>query len=204
MRRGGAVQPRRPTRRCSGAPQAAPAELYDRTLNMKRFRILISLVTSGVFSSYGLAADAPQKTVVAGPFEINLVVTENGDELFNSWDRPTGKPFNVVPVKVAPRGKFLSAVVLFKGCKADGSGNCNAELDIIAYDPKGKVYGEMPKVELWQKKPAPDPSYTQLSRSYMGIVIEPKDPPGTYRITAVARDLNAKAEARSEARFEVK
>ena len=95
------------------------------------------LATSAVFSSYGLAADAPQKTGVAGLFEISLVVTENGNELFNSWDRPTGRSFNVAPVKVAPRGRFLSAVVLFKGCKADGSGNCNAELDIVAYDPKG-------------------------------------------------------------------
>ena len=171
---------------------------------MKRFRILRSLVTSAVFSSYGLAADALQKTAAAGPFEINLLVTENGDELFNSWDRPTGKPFNAVPVKVAPRGKFLSAVVLFKGCKADGSGDCNAELDIVAYDPKGKIYGEMPKVELWQRKPAPGAGNTQLSRSYMGLFIEPKDLPGIYRVTAVARDLNAKSEAKSEARFEVK
>ena len=171
---------------------------------MKRFCILLSLVTSVVFSSYDLAADAPQKTAVAGPFEISLVVTENGDEFFNSWDRPTGKPFNVVPVKVAPRGKFLSAVILFKGCKADGSGNCNAELDIVAYDPKGKVYGEMPKVELWQRKPAPHAGNTQLSRSYMGLIIEPKDLPGIYRVTAVARDLNAKSEAKSEERFEVK
>jgi hypothetical protein len=171
---------------------------------MKRFHILISLVASAVFSAYGLAADAPQKAAAAGLFEISLVVTENGDELFNSWDRPKAKPFNVVPVKVAPRGKFLSAVVLFKGCKADGSGNCNAELDIVAYDPKGKVYGEMPKVELWQRKPAPEAGNTQLSRSYMGLIIEPKDLPGTYRVTAVARDLNAKSEAKSEARFEVK
>jgi len=171
---------------------------------MKHFCIFVSLVTYAVFSSYGFAADAPQKNAIAGPFEIYLVVTEHGNELFSSWDRPTGKPFSAVPVKIAPRGKFLSAIVLFKGCKADGSGNCNAELDIVAYDPKGKVYGEMPRVELWQRKPAPDPGHTQLSRSYMGIVIEPKDPPGTYRVTAVARDLNAKSEAKSEAKFEVK
>ena len=172
--------------------------------NMKHVCILVSLATSAAFSCYGFAADAPKTNAIANPFEIHVVVTEHGNELFDSWDRPTGKPFNVVPVKVASRGQFLSAVVLFKGCKADGAGNCNAELDIFAYDPNGKVYGKMPKVELWQRKPAPDPGYTQLSRSYMGIVIEPKDLPGTYRVTAAARDLNAKSEAKSEARFEVK
>jgi len=151
-----------------------------------------------------MAVDAPKNTAGPEPFEVNLTVTEKGNELFNSWDRPTGKLFKVEPIKVASRGKFLSAVVLFKGCKPDISGNCNAVIDIVAYDPKGKIYGEMPRVELWQQKPAPNSGYTQLSRSYMGLVIEPKDVPGTYRLTVVARDLNAKTEAKSEARFEVK
>jgi hypothetical protein len=150
------------------------------------------------------AADAPMKGDAPQPFEVNLTVTEKGGELFDSWARPTGKQFIVEPVNVAPRGKFLSAVVLFKGCKPDSAGNCNAVMRIVAYDPKGKVYGELPRVELWQGKPPPSGGNSQLSRSYMGLEIETKDPPGTYRITVVARDLNAKVEAMSEARFEVK
>lgn len=165
-------------------------------------RLLLFLALGA--SAAAWAVDAPKNAARPEPFEVNLMVTEKANELFNSWDRPTGKPFKVEPIKVAPRGKFLSAVVLFKGCKPDTSGNCNAVMDIVAYDPKGKIYGEMPRVELWQEKLAPDSGYTQLSRSYMGLVIEPKDLPGTYRITVVARDLNAKTEAKSEARFEVK
>ena len=141
---------------------------------------------------------------MGGTFEISVTVTEKGKQLFDSWDNSTGKPFNVEPVKIAPRGKFLSAVVLFKGCKADSAGNCNVDMDIMAYDPDGNIYGKMPSVELWQQKPAPDPGFTQLSRGFMGIVIEPKDPPGVYRVTVVARDKNAKTEAKSDARFEVK
>ncbi len=146
------------------------------------------------------------RNVAAGPsiFEVHVVVTESGDQLFDTWDRGGGKPFSIEPVKLATRGKFLSAVVVFKGCKPDASGNCNAVMDIVAYDPAGKIYGELRMVELWQRKPAPDLGYTQLSRSYMGIVIEPKDMPGTYRITVMARDLNAKTKAESETRFEVK
>ena len=151
-----------------------------------------------------MAADASKSEFAQGPFEVSIHVTSKGEELFNNWDRPTGKAFNVESLKVVPRGKFLSAVVLFKGCKPDRSGNCNAVVDIVAYDPKGKIYGQMPGVELWQQKPAPDPGYTQLSRSYTGLVIEPNDPPGIYRISAVARDLNGKSEAKSEASFEVK
>lgn len=110
-------------------------------------------------SATAWAVDAPKSAAGPEPFEVNLTVTEKGNELFNSWDRPTGKPFKIEPIKVASRGKFLSAVVLFKGCKPDTSGNCNAVMDIVAYDPKGKIYGEMPRVELWQQKPAPDSGY---------------------------------------------
>jgi hypothetical protein len=166
---------------------------------MKHLLIFLSAV-----AAVSSVAASTNKSPSPQSFEVALTVTDKGDELFNSWDRPTGKAFNVEPVKTAARGKFLSAVVLFKGCKPDSAGNCDAVMDIVAHDPKGKVYGEMPHVELWQQKPAPNPGYTQLSRSYMGIVIEPSDPTGTYRVSVVARDLNAKTEARSEARFEVK
>jgi hypothetical protein len=93
---------------------------------------------------------------------------------------------------------------MFKGCKGDASGNCNAVVDFVAYDPKGKVYGEMRGVELWEQKPAPKPGYTQLSRTYMGLVIEPQDPAGLYRVAVSVRDLNAKTNAKSETSFEVK
>ena len=171
---------------------------------MKQLRQFVLVVASIAWVVLVMAAAAPKSRFAQTTFEISIHVTSRGEELFNNWDRPTGKVFNVESFKVAPRGKFLSAVVLFKGCKPDRSRNCDVVVDIVAYDPKGKIYGQMLGVELWQRKPAPDPGYTQLSRSYMGLVIEPNDPPGTYRITAVARDLNGKSEAKSEAVFEVK
>lgn len=135
---------------------------------------------------------------------LTVIVTAKGDELFRSWDQPSGKPFTAEPAGVVRRGQFLSAVVLFKGCKADAAGNCNVEMDITAYDPKGRIYGEMPRVELWQAKPAPALAFTQLSRSFMGIVIEPSDASGKYRVSVVARDLNAKTQAKSETTFTVR
>ena len=165
----------------------------------RNFALFVAWIASPVW-----AADPPLNTLHGEGLEINVIVTEKGNELFDSWDKPTGSSFNVEPVKVASRGEFLSAIILFKGCRADGVGNCNVDMDIIAFDPTGKIYGEMPRVELWQHKPAPDPGFTQLSRGFMGIVIEPTDPPGVYRVTVVARDNNAKTESKSVARFEVK
>lgn len=134
---------------------------------------------------------------------VNVIVTAQGDALFRAWDRGT-PGFSVVPVQNPQRGQFLSAVVLFSGCKPDIAGNCNAEMDITAYDPRGNKYGAMPKAELWKAKPAPMRAATQLSREYMGVVIEPGDLAGIYRIVVVARDLNSKGEATAETTFTVK
>jgi hypothetical protein len=53
-------------------------------------------------------------------------------------------------------------------------------------------------------KARPSPGFTQLGRGYMGIVIESNDPPGTYRVTVLARDSNAKTEAKAGTTFIVK
>jgi len=147
----------------------------------------------------GSAANAQQDTGL----KIDLIVTAQGRELFESWDNPNGKPFEIAPVKIAPRGRFLSAVVLFRGCKADASGNCNVALDIVAYDPAGKVYGEIRDAELWQHRPAPAPGHTQLGVAYMGLEIELQDAAGVYRVEAVARDRNAGVETKSATQFEI-
>lgn len=163
---------------------------------------VIALIAASLCSQWIVAADAPLKDSTKG-FEISVVVTDQGNAIFDTWDNPSGKRFDVSAIKLAPRGKFLSALLMFKGCAPDTSGNCNADVDIIAYDPKGNVYGKMLGVELWQQKPVPDAGFTQLSRSYMGIVIEPKDPIGTYRVTAVARDRIGGVEAKAETQFQV-
>jgi hypothetical protein len=103
---------------------------------MKRLQIVFAVVASALLPMPALAADSPKKLGDRGPFEISVTVTDKSDELFDSWDRPTGKPFGVEPIKSALRGKLLSAVVLFKGCKPVSSGNCNAVMDITAYDPE--------------------------------------------------------------------
>ena len=133
----------------------------------------------------------------------DLYVTDKGRELFQAWETNPAGGFSVVPLKVAKRGEFLSAVILFKECTPGPDGNCDAVVDITAYDPAGKIYGEFAGEELWKGKPAPMPGQTQLSVGYMGLVIEPGDPPGQYRVVAIARDLISGKEATSEATFEV-
>ncbi len=169
--------------------------------NCARF---LAIVVTTLGTGITLAAEPKDSSRKSEGLEIHLIVTAKGGELFRTWNNPTGRPFKIDPVKVAQRGPMLSAVVLFKGCKPDPAGNCDVDLDIVAYDPAGKVYGEMKGVELWKEKAAPAPGFMQLGMDYMGIVIEPKDPSGTYRISAVARDRIAKSESKSSISFEVK
>src|SRR5438046_2669929 len=104
---------------------------------MKHAPVLLTLVAS-LCAQVALADDAPS-TRDAPAFEVTVVITDRGNAIFKDWDFSTGKTFGVDSIKIAPRGKVLSALVLFKGCKADASGTCNADVDIVAYDPSGKV-----------------------------------------------------------------
>ena len=151
-----------------------------------------------------LAGSAVAQGAEEPGLSLTVVVTANGKQLFDSWDRPSAKPFSVEPVGVASRRQFLSAVVLFKGCKPDTAGNCNVSMDITAYAPDGSKYGVMPNAELWQSKPVPSQGFTQLARDYMGIVIEPNDPSGRYRVAVVARDRIANTTVSGEATFSIK
>ena len=169
---------------------------------MGRANAALLYFSLSAMTSASYALDAPTGET-APSFNVQLIVTAKGREVLAAWERPSAVPFQIEPVRVAPRGVFLSALVLFKGCRADDSGNCNAQMDVVALDPNGRVYGTMRATELWQGKPAPPPGYTQLSLRYMGVVIEPNDPSGKYRVIVQARDLNSASSATSETTFEV-
>jgi len=160
-------------------------------------------ITVASLTALGVAAAETSSPAPSTTFELSVVVTDRGKSILDTWDYRTGQRFEISPTKVAPWGKFLSALLLFKGCRPDKRGNCNADVDIIAYDPKGNVCAKLLGVELWQQKPAPDSGVTQLGRSYMNLVIEPTDPSGTYRIVAVARDKNGKTETKAETQVQV-
>lgn len=158
-------------------------------------RLLFATLLAIAAAGQGRAADMA--------ISASLIVTTNGRELFQAWETNPAGGFSIAPVKVAKRGDFLSAVVLFMNCAADSDGNCNAELDITAFGPTGDVYGEFKGKELWVGKTAPARGHTQLGVDYMGLVIESHDPSGRYRVVATARDLVSGEAVVAEASFEV-
>ena len=118
----------------------------------------------------------------------------------SDWEKP--HPPNVSTTDVAQRGKPIVAFVVFVGCREVG-GKCNSIADFVVLRPDGTEYAAEKGAELWRDKPAPAENQLQLSTSNLGIVIEPSDPAGEYRVQVVARDLNAMQTISVEQTFKV-
>lgn len=151
-------------------------------------------------------AHAAEKPAAAPPrkLDVRVLITAEPDKVFRPTKGPDGKFSPAQPVKTAPRGKPMAAVIFFKDCKPDASGNCNLDVDLQGVAPDGSAFENRKGAELWRGKRAPGPGVTQLGTQYMKIQIEAKDLAGTYRVIAVAHDRNSGATVRSEASFEVK
>ena len=154
-----------------------------------RFIYLITLsITCAIFCATIVNATDYNWEKSEGGFSISLILTDKGRELFETWNKPATQPFTIRTLDIAPRSTFLTAIVMFSGCQKDESGNCNASVDYIVYDPSNNMYGDLINGELWISRPGPEKSMSQLAMDYMGIVIEPKDPSGKYILKAIVTD----------------
>jgi len=144
-----------------------------------------------------LLAGAPSTAT----FAASLLVTNQPGTLFMRWEQ--GEKLELANVEKARRGEPIAALILFSGCGPDKQGNCNVTTDIAVLDPSGKVYGESKQTEVWVGKPPPSDGTTQLGFGYLMIRIEPKDPPGVYRIKAHTKDQVSGIVVDREHRFEV-
>jgi hypothetical protein len=137
-----------------------------------------------------------------GDFGAELVFTDKPDELFAAWEKP-GLAVYFSDTPTAVRGVPIVAVVFFTGCATDTKGNCNATVRFTAQSPNGKPYGNPLDAELWVEKPPPGKGQIQLSVGNMGIVIEPGDALGAYRVKAEITDKVAKKKMVLERSFTV-
>jgi hypothetical protein len=80
------------------------------------------------------------------------------------------------------------AIVFFTGSAPDAKGLCQATVEFAAYRPDGKPYGDPLNGELWIDKPPPKKGQIQLGVGYIGVVLEPEDPLGVYKLRAKVVD----------------
>lgn len=151
-----------------------------------------------------LQAAAPAAPAPQGKLQIRLLVTAEPDKVFRPAKGPNGQTDLAQSVQVVQKSQKIATIVYFQDCKPNPAGNCNVDVDLKGVDPKGAAFQDRKGAKLWPNRPAPHAGVVQLGAAYMKLQFEPKDPPGVYRIIAVAHDRVSGTEARAEAMFEVK
>ena len=136
----------------------------------------------------------------AGDFVAQLVFSDTPNDTFKKGDKPEPAALLSGTTK-AMRGAPIVAVVYFAGCAPNAKGNCEATVRYTAQGPDGKPWSDPIEGELWVDKPPPGKGQMQLSVKNMGIVIEPTDALGVYKVRAEIDDKVAKKKMVLEKEF---
>ena len=143
-----------------------------------------------VLADHDIPAPEPGWNKSENGFSAMLLLSDEPDDVLRSWAEPNA----AVPVRTADtivRGVPIVAFVFFAGCEPDDDGLCNASADFTIRKPDGSEYESFSDRDLWKGKPAPPEGMLRLSAEYVGVVIEPGDPLGTYQVRVDVHDLNA-------------
>src|SRR2546423_6946144 len=121
-----------------------------------------------------------------GDFGAILLLTNDAEAFYAEWRKPETPTIKITDV--ARRGKPITAVILFTGCRAVEN-KCDIRVDFTVLKPDGSEYGSQKDVPAWKDKPAARKGIVQVSEGSLGIRIEPNDPNGTYLVRAKVRDV---------------
>jgi hypothetical protein len=127
----------------------------------------------------------------AANFIAQIILTTDEQSLLKKWSTPS-ETVNVSTASTVERNKPISAFIVFGGCKVDQRENCNLVVKFKIFQTDGKVYADLPEMEVWSGKPVPPNRSIQLSVAYLKVVIENGEQLGTYKVVAEVADKNAK------------
>jgi len=147
-----------------------------------------------------LVKDEPDHRAVKG-FAAHLVVIQDPRKFIEMWKKPETPHFD--SAKEVGFDETVGVIVLFAGCRPDGKGICNTEVDYTIYKPDGSIFIERKKQPLW-KEQAPPPENTQLGRAILAFRTAKSISSGVYRVKAKVSDLNADISFEVETQFSVK
>lgn len=146
-----------------------------------------------------MTPDAPYRKT-AGEYGAWIILVDDLEAFFREWEAPPGTP-EIATVSRIERGRFITAIVLFKGCEPSDSGSCDVEAGFEIIQPDGSHYAEMPLQSVWDDVPAPPANMMVMSPLYLRIRIEPGELMGEYNVIAHLKDVNAEITLTVEAPF---
>lgn len=120
-------------------------------------------------------------------FGAQLLLIGDEKEFFKRWSTPS-KVVNFTTIDKLYKGESLIAPIIFNGCYENSEGKCNVTVDYQVLQPNGKIYADVPTMEIWTNKPAPAEGMLELGVGYLKLVIEPEDLIGTYTVNATVTD----------------
>ena len=129
-------------------------------------------------------------------------MTTNSQQDLAAWSKPTPGVW-LQDAKKVEKGKLIEALVLFSGCKPNKDGKCISEIDFKIIKPDGTVYVEYKNGELWKNKPPIPEGKLGLAVDRAGMIADPDDPLGVYKVVCKVRDLVSKVELKLVTEFEV-
>ena len=154
--------------------------------------LLGSYAQAGWIDKQGKPLPESEDRKAIGDFGAQLIFTNDEQALFKTWAIPS-ESVNIDTVESVQINQPISAFIIFSGCKATPSGNCNVSMRFRIIQPDGKVYSETPAMEVWHDKPAPHGRALELSVQYLKVVVEPHEQRGRYTVQAQVRDDNSGA-----------
>ena len=129
-------------------------------------------------------------------------MTTNSQQALAAWTKPTRGVWIQEAQKVE-KGKPIEALVIFSGCMPKKGGECMSEVDFTIIKPDGSVYVEYKNGELWKNKPPIPEGSLGLAMDRAGMIADPEDPLGVYKVVCKVRDLVRKVEFELISEFEV-
>jgi hypothetical protein len=118
-------------------------------------------------------------------FGVLMLVTDDPAGFMKAWHGPT--PPQITTTERVMRGKPIETMLVFTGCRAASSGNCDVSVELSVTGPDGAIYGETLRGPIWQGPPAPQYAL-QLGQSGLGFILESHDKLGVYTLRAKVTD----------------
>jgi len=122
-------------------------------LNFALIIVLLSAITAEAqwWSGTDQLPDEPWRKD-KGDFGAMILLTHDAERFYDDWQKP--KPPAITSTDTAERGKPITAVILFTGCRASDA-KCDVRVDFTVLKPDGSEYASVLDVAAWKDKPAP-------------------------------------------------